>query len=84
MATPPTKEELQAAAKRRAEEQRKRREEAAMRAAKDAEKLRESQDAYKASGGQGMKRGGKVKKYAKGGSVGGDGICRVKTKGRYI
>lgn len=74
------KARLQREAKARADEQRRRREEAAIRAAQDREKTRQMQDAYKESGGQGMKRGGKVKKYARGGGIESKG----KTRGRFV
>lgn len=50
-------------------------------------KMRGAAERFKASSendSPGYKRGGKVKKYAKGGSVRGDGMCRVKTRGRFI
>ena len=74
------KARLQREAKARADEQRRRREEAAIRAAQDREKTRQMQDAYKEAGGQGMKRGGKIKKYARGGGIESKG----KTRGRFV
>lgn len=43
------------------------------------------EDTYGAGRGTvAMKKGGVVKKMAAGGKVRGDGMCRVKTKGRFI
>lgn len=45
----------------------------------DLDEVRRMSDASK----ERMKKGGVVKKMASGGKVRGDGICRVKTKGRF-